>query len=305
LNDQPNENWLGYFHDKNVTALDAFQGILSNIYYIQTQDWTICRTKPNPNAPWIIPLINGNAPTLSYGDMVIVKCFGNATFQWNNSAPESIKIEKPAPEHYFYEEKTEFIPIYIDFTGLDKPKEVGVYINNVCKGAAVVKDNLVEVPAYILEDLEGGAEIEIRMYFEGRSGEIIPKYKTWNEQLDMFENRNLVIKDKKDYFRIEIGGDSTEETPQISLTLTNHPNPFNASTSIKYYLPNDTEISLDIYNTKGQKVTSVVTGKRNKGLYNVNWSGDDDRGATLCNGVYFAVLKYQGKQAIRKMVLMK
>jgi hypothetical protein len=305
LNDQPNENWLGYFHDKTVAALDAFQGILSNIYYLQTQDWTICRTKPNPNAPWIIPLINGNAPTLSYGEMVIVKCFGNATFQWNNSAPESVKIDKPATEHYSYEEKTDYIPIYIEIIGANLPKEAAIFINDVCKGAAVVNDNLVEVPAYILDDLEGGAEIEIRMYFEGRSGEIIPRYNTWNDQLDMFENKTLFIKDKKDYFMISIGGDNTSEIPQMSISLSNHPNPFCSGTLIKYYVPDDAVISLDIFNTKGQKVTSVFSGKKNKGLYDFKWSGYDDRGKSLSNGVYFAVLKCQGKQVCRKMVLMK
>ena len=85
--------------------------------------------------------------------------------------------------------------------------------------------------------------------------------------------------------------------------LTNHPNPFNPSTEIRYRLSDVREIdtaSIEIYNTKGQKVDRLpVTPSGVEG--SVTWNAD-----RFASGVYFYKLVADGKEAAtKKMLLLK
>jgi len=286
--------------------MDAFQGCINNLYYIQTQDWTMSRVKPSPNSNWIIP---AGDLSISYGDMVIVKCFSNGEIVWNAPAPDKEKTEKLLPQYYAYEEKTEYVPIYVDInsSAKDMPDEVGVFIDDECKGAAVVLGDLVEVPAYILDDLDENPEIEVRLHYDSKMSDIIPVYQTWNHDSEAYEEHSLIISKKRDYYRISIGDENGNigEIPNPKFFISNYPNPFIPDTNIKYYTPVDSEISLDIFNVKGQKVISLVTGYQDKGFHQVNWDGKDNKGHTLSSGVYFAIMKYKGGQISHKMILMK
>ncbi|MBX3006789.1 MAG: T9SS type A sorting domain-containing protein [Melioribacteraceae bacterium] len=62
----------------------------------------------------------------------------------------------------------------------------------------------------------------------------------------------------------------------------NYPNPFNPVTTIKYAIPNDSNVEIKIYNVKGQLVTTLVYELKQAGCYNV----DFDAG-TYASGVIF------------------
>ena len=88
-------------------------------------------------------------------------------------------------------------------------------------------------------------------------------------------------------------------------TLTNYPNPFNPSTTINYNVPADRDVSLTIYNAKGQLVNTLVSEYKNHGNYQVVWHGKDSKGGSVASGLYFARLVTGGKSIIHKMLLMK
>jgi cyclophilin family peptidyl-prolyl cis-trans isomerase len=52
-----------------------------------------------------------------------------------------------------------------------------------------------------------------------------------------------------------------------AIRLTNYPNPFRNTTYIQYYLPNPTDITLKLYNTAGQEVKLIESGRRDRGEY--------------------------------------
>jgi hypothetical protein len=95
-------------------------------------------------------------------------------------------------------------------------------------------------------------------------------------------------------------------TPALPLTLyQNSPNPFNPSTTIKYYLPEKCRVRLEIYDISGRRIASLVSGEQEKGRYAAEWNGKDDRGGSVVSGVYFYKLA-AGKETIsRKMVLIR
>jgi Bacterial Ig-like domain (group 2)/Cohesin domain/FlgD Ig-like domain len=91
------------------------------------------------------------------------------------------------------------------------------------------------------------------------------------------------------------------------LTLwPNHPNPFNPSTTIRYSLDNDGPVELAIYSARGERVRTLITGRETAGvIHSVVWDGRDDSGRVQSSGVYYTMLRSEGKKAMQKMVLIK
>jgi len=85
----------------------------------------------------------------------------------------------------------------------------------------------------------------------------------------------------------------------------NYPNPFNPSTVIKFSLPVDSKVTIDLYNTLGEKVDRLVNKEFSTGNHSVNFDASD-----LSNGIYYYTLNAQGNNgngfvSTKKMVLMK
>lgn len=85
----------------------------------------------------------------------------------------------------------------------------------------------------------------------------------------------------------------------------NHPNPFNPSTTISYFIPDDARVVLEIFDVAGKPVTRLVDTQQKPGHYTVRWNGLDRAGEQVKTGVYLYRLTY-GKHVIsRKMVLVR
>ena len=91
-----------------------------------------------------------------------------------------------------------------------------------------------------------------------------------------------------------------KDEPEIPLLLGNHPNPFNPTTEIRFYLPEAGHISLTVLNVLGQHVTTLVNGRLGAGEHSVSWTAGD-----VSSGVYFYRLQVGGDTQTRKMVLIK
>jgi subtilisin family serine protease len=91
---------------------------------------------------------------------------------------------------------------------------------------------------------------------------------------------------------------------QFELGL-NYPNPFNPSTSISYALPEAASVCLQIFNSLGQLIKTLVDEKQMPGLYQKSWDGLDAEGAAVSAGIYFTRLQAGEFIAVRKMALVK
>ncbi len=93
----------------------------------------------------------------------------------------------------------------------------------------------------------------------------------------------------------------------------NSPNPFNASTLIRYTLSAvgrpPTAVTLKIYNILGQEVRTLIDEKQSPGYYSVVWNGRDDFGQEVSSGIYFYRLKVKGERLkvakTRRMVVLR
>jgi hypothetical protein len=72
------------------------------------------------------------------------------------------------------------------------------------------------------------------------------------------------------------------------------PNPFNPSTLLRFHLPEPGRVSLTVYDPRGRRVRTLVTGPRAAGDFDASWDGRDDRGRAQSGGVYLFVLDFRG-----------
>jgi len=93
--------------------------------------------------------------------------------------------------------------------------------------------------------------------------------------------------------------------PVTSSLLGNYPNPFNPSTTIRFSVAKDSQVSLGIYNIKGQLVCRLVDNYYREGTHQVIWNGRDDIGRSVSSGVYFYRMTTGEFVSVRKMVLLK
>ncbi len=93
--------------------------------------------------------------------------------------------------------------------------------------------------------------------------------------------------------------------PQEFSLSNNYPNPFNPVTHLQIGLPEDSEVTISIFNMLGQKVRTLTEGYLNAGYHTIIWDGLDDAGHGLTSGTYFLHVKAGTNSHIRKLTLMK
>jgi hypothetical protein len=94
-------------------------------------------------------------------------------------------------------------------------------------------------------------------------------------------------------------------TPNHFNLEQNYPNPFNPETAIKFSLPENSLVTLSIYNILGQVVSTLVDEHRAAGEYTVLWNGKNDRNEDVASGVYFYRIKAGNHESVRRMTLLR
>jgi hypothetical protein len=102
----------------------------------------------------------------------------------------------------------------------------------------------------------------------------------------------------------EIGTDQTL-TPKLLKLAQNFPNPFNPITIIKYDLPVDCWVSLEVYTALGQKIATLVDEYQRAGKKVSRWDGKAADGLDVSSGVYFCRIQAGRYAETIEMVLLR
>jgi hypothetical protein len=97
----------------------------------------------------------------------------------------------------------------------------------------------------------------------------------------------------------------TESIPTEFALHENYPNPFNPTTTLRFDLPEVSDITLTIYNMLGQKVRTFNYQNTSAGYHSVTWDATNDYGEQVGAGVYLYQLQTKDFVKTRKMVLLK
>ena len=90
------------------------------------------------------------------------------------------------------------------------------------------------------------------------------------------------------------------EAPKVFKLVQNYPNPFNPTTVITYSIPNASDVTLKVYNTIGEVVSTLVNQHQEAGKFNVTFNASN-----LPSGIYFYSIRAEGYSSVKKMMLLK
>jgi hypothetical protein len=93
--------------------------------------------------------------------------------------------------------------------------------------------------------------------------------------------------------------DDLQAIPRL-LSLGNHPNPFNSSTTITYISFEDSFVRVDVFDLLGRKVETLLEGRQSSGLHRLIWNADG-----MPSGVYFYILQMEDYDVAGKMMLLR
>jgi hypothetical protein len=88
--------------------------------------------------------------------------------------------------------------------------------------------------------------------------------------------------------------------PQRIRLFQNYPNPFNPTTTIRFDLPESSEVKLDLYSVDGRKVATLVNSQLSDGRHQVELDASN-----LASGVYFYTLSAGGRLLTQKLTVVK
>ena len=123
-----------------------------------------------------------------------------------------------------------------------------------------------------------------------------------------------------DFFTVEFGGSLVAEDPSgicagASVTgdieevetiptefalYQNYPNPFNPGTLIKYQVPENSFVTIRVYDLLGEELATLVNEEKSAGSYDVNFDAGQ-----LSSGFYIYTIKAGNFTSTKKMMLMK
>ncbi|MCF7920004.1 MAG: T9SS type A sorting domain-containing protein [Candidatus Cloacimonetes bacterium] len=124
-----------------------------------------------------------------------------------------------------------------------------------------------------------------------------------------YEEETIIDLDENDYFGIapDMGACEYEPVPinfdeieAVKDFILIYPNPFNPVTNINFELNENSYVLLEIYNLKGEKVSTVINTKKNAGVHSVIWDAEN-----RSSGIYLLRLKTNEYCETRKLLLLK
>jgi PKD repeat protein len=110
---------------------------------------------------------------------------------------------------------------------------------------------------------------------------------------------------KENYITTSISGIGKNIVPERIKLYQNYPNPFNPSTTIRYGLPEGSNVIIKIYNLLGIEIRELVSEFQQAGFKTTIWDGKDKNGISVDSGVYLYKFKSNNFSQTKKMLLIK
>ncbi|MGE5498365.1 MAG: hypothetical protein ACM3Q2_09855, partial [Syntrophothermus sp.] len=119
------------------------------------------------------------------------------------------------------------------------------------------------------------------------------------------------LSDYSNTAQINVTGIKPEsQLPEVFTLFQNFPNPFNPATAVRYLLPAESMVEINIFSITGELIKSFGPVSQGPGEHIYNWDGSNSSNAFACGGVYVFRIKAasaNGKTEVRnmKMVMIK
>ncbi|MBT4149847.1 MAG: T9SS type A sorting domain-containing protein, partial [Candidatus Marinimicrobia bacterium] len=120
------------------------------------------------------------------------------------------------------------------------------------------------------------------------------------DTVDVTGDNRVIHVNRYDYLSTE-----SEGVPTEFALHENYPNPFNPTTTLRFDLPEVSNLTLTIYNMLGQKIRTYDMQSTPAGHHSLKWNATNDYEDPVGAGVYLYQLQAKDFVKTRKMVLLK
>ncbi len=107
--------------------------------------------------------------------------------------------------------------------------------------------------------------------------------------------------DQRWWIRTAVEDKGAANIPDSYELSQNYPNPFNPGTTIEFGLPKSGHVTLQVFNTLGREIATLIDGQMGAGSHSIQWIAASD----VSDGIYFYKLTTDEFSQVRKMVLTK
>jgi len=242
-----------------------------------------------------------------------------------NPLYEAPEIKSSSQTHFQYKKHGyDLYPIVLENISIDSVQigpgdEIGVFMwDTLCVGARVLDcDSSCVISAWkddpMTEEIDGYLEGEMMNFkyynkIQGVEYNLQISYLINMSESPYFSSSPIF--GHKDYAILFFSALPYAAIP-ISFKLhQNYPNPFNPSTTIRFDLPEPSEVRLSIFNVLGQKVTTLIYGVFPAGFQSARWDGKSG-GAEVSSGLYFyrleakSLVSSRHYRSVRKLVVLR
>jgi flagellar hook assembly protein FlgD len=84
-----------------------------------------------------------------------------------------------------------------------------------------------------------------------------------------------------------------------------YPNPFNPITTLRYDLPENSLVTITIYDMLGRQVKKLINISQTAGYRTIQWNATNDEGKPISGGLYLYTIQAGEFRETKKMVLLK
>jgi len=104
---------------------------------------------------------------------------------------------------------------------------------------------------------------------------------------------------------LEITKDKGVSFPEHFSLKQNFPNPFNPSTAIRFSIPEENMVTIEIFDMLGRLIDVIYSQKTQPGDHIVHWDATDTQYNPVSTGVYFYRIQSANYSQTRKMLYLK
>ncbi len=105
-------------------------------------------------------------------------------------------------------------------------------------------------------------------------------------------------------YEVPADSDPDHSLPTAIKLHQNYPNPFRATTTIRYQLRLESRVTVDVFRADGRVVRRLVSANQGPGYYTLEWDGRDDSGRQAAAGTYLYRLVAGGTTDVKKAILL-
>ncbi|MFC1887895.1 T9SS type A sorting domain-containing protein [Candidatus Cloacimonadota bacterium] len=286
------KNWVGYFVSEPQGIFTALASIWDYLISIASEDWFYVK--------------NGAYPpercSMIYGKMYIIEVEESCELILGQSDDPVLPRERDLTGSFSYQETPQYAALVIDDIGDFSISEIGVFLDEECIGASVVEDFPLQILAFLPENTRGEGDVSFSFFTNNRNFREPENIFVLNEALGKYLRSAPIL---EPFEMISVRFEEVESQILDFSLNSNHPNPFNPTTSIEYSISEENNVKLQVYNLKGQLVKNLISEFQERGTYKTNWDGKDDNNNDVSSGIYLYRLTSGKSSETRKMVLLK